>query len=479
MEPASTSVSTANLSGDASSRPVEEDGRLLILLRYVLIAAAAYLFLFEGETASPTIIAGLIAAALLSNVLLSHVPQSILTRPSAVALIVSIDIVWIASGLWIKGNFGSDIFFLYFFILFLAAMGQNLMLIVGAGVLVGVMDLTLHVAPGQSQSIWTSPSLIRVPFIFTAALFYGHLTEKLRKEQRHAALEKEFAEKMARVVHVQTQDLRTLAEDLRMNYEQSKQQAMELEKANKVKDEFLGVMSHELRTPLNIILGYTRVVTDRMLGEINPEQERALGKVRNQCKDLLSMISDILQATKIEAEGVKVESYAVNLAAFLDGLKSAYEFPLNKEVQLDWNYPGDLPAVRTDAEKLKHILQNLINNAIKFTERGHIAVSARYLSDRRAAEFRVSDSGIGIPKELLPVIFKRFHQADSTETRDHGGVGLGLYIVKKFIDLLGGEVGVESEVGQGSTFTVTVPCEPSTDFDPTEEEADSNPQLQP
>jgi signal transduction histidine kinase len=474
-----TSVSATSPSGDASPRPLEEDGRLLILLRYVLIAAAAYLFLFEGEIASPTIIGALIAVALLSNVLLSHVPQSILTRPSAVGLIVSIDIAWIASGLWIKGNFGSDIFFLYFFILFLAAMGQNLMLIVGAGVLVGVMDLTLHVAPGEGQSIWTSPSLIRVPFIFTAALFYGHLTEKLRKEQRHAAMEKEFAEKMARVVHAQTQDLRTLAEDLRMNYEQSKKQATELEKANKVKDEFLGVMSHELRTPLNIILGYTRVILDRMLGEINPEQERALGKVRTQCKDLLSMVSDILQATKIEAEGVKVESYAVNLTGFLDGLRSAYDFPLNKEVKLGWDYPRDLPAVGTDAEKLKHILQNLINNAIKFTERGHVTVSARYLSDTRMAEFKVSDSGIGIQKELLPIIFKRFQQADSTATRDHGGVGLGLYIVNKFVDLLGGEVRVESEPGQGSTFTVTVPCEPSTEPQPTEEEVDSNPQLQP
>jgi signal transduction histidine kinase len=458
VDPKLTSLSTTEPAKD-NFPSVLEEGRFLILLRYVLIAAAAYLFLFEGETGSPAIIAGLIAGALLSNVLLSQLPRDALVRPSIVGLVVCIDIAWIASGLWVKGNFGSDIFFLYFFILFLAAMGQNLMLIVGSGVLVGVMDLTLHVNPGQGQSLWTSPSLIRFPFIFTAALFYGYLTEKLRRQQRQAALEKEFGEKMTRVVHAQTQDLRKLAEELGANYAQSKQQTAELEKANKVKDEFLSFMSHELRTPLNIIMGYSRLIHERTLGEINPEQEKALAKVRNQCTDLLSMISDILQATKIEAEGAKAENYAVNLVDFLDGLKSGYEFPLNKEVRLEWDYPLDLPVVKTDAEKLKHILQNLVNNAIKFTEKGHVIVSARYFSDGKIVKIEVADTGIGIPNDLLPVIFERFRQGDSTETRDHGGVGLGLYIVKKFTDLLGGTVEVRSDVDRGSTFTVALPCE--------------------
>lgn len=472
-EPASLSATEPSAHTIAATS--QEEGRFLVLLRYVLIAAAAYLFLFEGEPASPTVIGGLVAGALLSNVLLSRVPRDVLLQPLVVGVIVCIDIVWIASGLWVKGNFGSDMFFLYFFILFLAAMGQNLILIVGAGVLVGVMDLALHVAPAQGQSIWTSPSLIRVPFIFTAALFYGYLTEKLKREQRQAALEKEFAEKMARVVHAQTQDLRKLAEDLRINYEQSKKQATELEKANKVKDEFLSFMSHELRTPLNIIMGYTRVIQDRTLGEINHEQEKALAKVSNQCNDLLNMISDILQATKIEAEGVKVESCAVNLAGFLDGLRSGYEFPLNKDVKLEWDYPLDLPVVIMDAEKLKHILQNLVNNAIKFTQKGRITVSARYLSDGRIVELKVSDTGVGIPNELIPKIFERFQQVDSTETRDYGGVGLGLYIVKKFTDLLGGTVEVRSELDRGSTFTVVMPCEFSTNL-PSLKEVDPNPQ---
>jgi signal transduction histidine kinase len=264
---------------------------------------------------------------------------------------------------------------------------------------------------------------------------------------------------MTRVVHAQTQDLRKLAEELGANYAQSKQQTAELEKANKVKDEFLSFMSHELRTPLNIIMGYSRLIHERTLGEINPEQEKALAKVRNQCTDLLSMIGDILQATKIEAEGAKAENYAVNLVDFLDGLKSGYEFPLNKEVRLEWDYPLDLPVVKTDAEKLKHILQNLVNNAIKFTEKGHVIVSARYFSDGKIVKIEVADTGIGIPNDLLPVIFERFRQGDSTETRDHGGVGLGLYIVKKFTDLLGGTVEVRSEVDRGSTFTVALPCE--------------------
>jgi signal transduction histidine kinase len=125
-----------------------------------------------------------------------------------------------------------------------------------------------------------------------------------------------------------------------------------------------------------------------------------------------------------------------------------------------------LPVVKTDSEKLKHILQNLINNAIKFTERGSVTISARLtptgLSPQASAtfvEFKVADTGGGIAEEFLPVIFEKFRQVDSSETRPYGGVGMGLYIVKKFTELLGGGVEVESEPGKGSTFTVTIPCE--------------------
>ncbi|MBI4489193.1 MAG: GAF domain-containing protein [Deltaproteobacteria bacterium] len=249
-------------------------------------------------------------------------------------------------------------------------------------------------------------------------------------------------------------------------YEEIKNQAGELQKSNRVKDEFLSVMSHELRTPLNVIIGYTGMVKDGMLGEINPEQERALGKVMSRSKELLTMISGIMEATRIEAEEVKVERSEVNVMNFLDELRSGYNIPSGKGLTLHWDYPSDLPVVKTDSEKLKHILQNLINNAVKFTERGSVTISARLrptgLSPQASAtfvEFKVADTGVGIAEEFLPVIFEKFRQVDSSETRPYGGVGMGLYIVKRFTELLSGKVEVESESGKGSTFTVAIPSE--------------------
>jgi signal transduction histidine kinase/HAMP domain-containing protein len=232
-----------------------------------------------------------------------------------------------------------------------------------------------------------------------------------------------------------------------------------LEKANKVKDEFLSVMSHELRTPLNVIMGYTGMIKDGMLGEINQKQVEALSKVISRSENLLKMINEILETTSIEAKAVKVESSEVNLREFLDDLRSDSEIPLNEKVRLIWDYSRDLPVVKIDREKLRHILQNLINNAIKFTAEGHVAVTVKYLSGAGVLEFKVADTGVGIPEEALPLIFERFRQVDSSETRRYGGVGMGLYIVKKFTDVLGGTVEVESEPGKGSAFTVRLPVE--------------------
>ena len=248
-----------------------------------------------------------------------------------------------------------------------------------------------------------------------------------------------------------------------------------LERANKVKDEFLSVMSHELRTPLNVVMGYSGMIKDGLLGEINPEQQKALDKVISRTRDQLAMISSILQAVQVEAAGVKVQRHEVALKDFLKDLESGYAIPLGKELSLLWDYPADLPALETDGEKLKHVLQNLVNNAIKFTDRGTVTISARYLDGAGAREardhnpasnsrngfvqFKVTDTGVGIPQDNFSLIFERFHRVDSSETRRHGGVGIGLYIVQKFTEMLSGSVEVESEVGKGSTFTVTIPCQ--------------------
>jgi signal transduction histidine kinase len=240
-------------------------------------------------------------------------------------------------------------------------------------------------------------------------------------------------------------------------YEETRGLARELMTANKVKSEFLSVMSHELRTPLHVIMGHTGMVCDKMLGELNERQVSSLVKVMSSSRELLSMISSILEATRMEAEAVKVDYREFSAEKFLGDLQSSYNVPMDKDLALNWDYPSNLPLMNTDRGKLQQILQNLINNAIKFTEKGFVTISAKYLSETGAVEFKVSDTGIGIPEKAVPLIFEKFRQIDSSDTRQYGGVGLGLYIIKQFTDLLGGTVRVESETGKGSTFVVTVP----------------------
>lgn len=245
-------------------------------------------------------------------------------------------------------------------------------------------------------------------------------------------------------------------------YENAKTKAEELGKSNKAKDEFLGVMSHELRTPLNIILGYGGMMAKGMLGDISPEQEKALQKINKQSTDMLEMMSGIMAATRVEVGAAVADCKEVDLARLLAEIKSLYGIPLDKTIALKWDYPSHLPVIRTDPGKMRHILQNLINNAIKFTEVGHVRVSVRYSRKLASVEFQVADTGIGIPKEFFTKVFGMFQQGEGPKTSKNDGVGLGLYIVKKFTDLLGGKIEIESAVGRGSTFKVTIPAEIST-----------------
>ncbi|MBI2363566.1 MAG: GAF domain-containing protein, partial [Deltaproteobacteria bacterium] len=268
---------------------------------------------------------------------------------------------------------------------------------------------------------------------------------------------------------------RELYEHLRQKVNELQQKTEGLERADKVKDEFLSVMSHELRTPLNVVMGYTAMIKDGMFGETNPEQEGALENVLGQANDLLTMITSILYATSIETQELRTEPHRFALGDFLNDLRTAYDPPRDKALALRWTYPPDLPGVETDREKLKYILHNLIHNAIKFTDRGQVTISAMIREGRgqtitdgdqqpangkeeELIEFKVADTGIGISQEKLPLIFEKFHQIDSSDTRPYGGIGLGLYVAKNFTELLGGKIELETEQGKGSTFTVNIPC---------------------
>jgi signal transduction histidine kinase len=201
------------------------------------------------------------------------------------------------------------------------------------------------------------------------------------------------------------------------------------------------------------------MLTEGMLGEITPIQEKALQTVSRQSKELHNLINSVLQVNSIEAEMLQAEFQQVNFWEFLSELRAFYDYPLTKDIRLVWDFRTDLPILSADRGKLRHILENLINNAIKFTDQGTVTISARFLANKKVMEFKVTDTGIGIPKELLPSIFERFRQVDSADTRAYGGVGLGLYIAKKYATVLGGTIHVESKLGQGSTFALRIPIQ--------------------
>jgi signal transduction histidine kinase len=245
-------------------------------------------------------------------------------------------------------------------------------------------------------------------------------------------------------------------------YEQLSSQAAELARSNKVKDEFLSVMSHEFKTPLNVILGYCGLLTDGALGGLSPRQRQALEKIGERGRELLAMLSAILEVTRIETEEVPLLAERIDLDEFFAGFQASHDARLEKDVVLEWCPPEAGLTLNSDRQKLRVVLEQLLNNAIQFTDSGKITVSLARADDDRQVSLCVADTGVGIPAESQERIFEKFTQLDSSSRREHEGIGLGLYLVRKFVDLLGGEVRVQSEVGVGSSFEVRLPVDDPT-----------------
>lgn len=232
-----------------------------------------------------------------------------------------------------------------------------------------------------------------------------------------------------------------------------------LEKAGHIKAEFLATMTHELRTPINIVIGNLDLLLGGYLGELSDRQRESLRTALRNSGEALNLVSSLLDLSRIEAGQFVIRVEEFRLEELWMELELLFHIGLSgKEVELSWEVTAPLPLLRTDKIKVKEILSNIVFNAVKFTDRGRIQVSASPVEGGEAIEVVVQDTGIGISKEFMPFIFEPFRQEEGAHTRSHGGVGLGLSIAKRLLNLLHGQVEVESEVGKGSTFRITIPA---------------------
>ncbi len=232
----------------------------------------------------------------------------------------------------------------------------------------------------------------------------------------------------------------------------------ELEESRKYKNEFLLSMSHELRTPLNAMIGYTSLTMNSLRGVIAPEHVENLVKAERAARSLLQLINDILDFSKIQAGKVQLNIETCDLTDMIEDVMATAESLLSgKPVELRQAFAPHLPLAQSDYAKIKQILENLVNNAVKFTARGTVTVRTMLNADNNAIRLEVEDTGEGIPEKKLASIFELFKQADGSTKKKFRGTGLGLAITKSFCDMLRIEIGVHSLVGKGTTFWLRIP----------------------
>jgi signal transduction histidine kinase/CheY-like chemotaxis protein len=295
-----------------------------------------------------------------------------------------------------------------------------------------------------------------------------------------SSLKKETSSDPLTALREQNRELMQSLEELRRREEESKQlnqelgdtnrgvvalyaeldgRADQLRQASELKTRFLSNMSHEFRTPLNSVLALSRLLLDRIDGELTSEQERQVGYIRRSAEGLLELVNDMLDLAKVEAGKVDVKPVRFAATSLFGGLRGALK-PLltTSAVELLFEPAQDLPVLYTDEAKVAQILRNLISNALKFTENGEVRVTARLSDDGQRAIFAVRDTGIGIAPEDHDRIFEEFSQLRTRLQKKVKGTGLGLPLSRSLAQLLGGNLTVESVPGQGSIFTLEIPA---------------------
>jgi PAS domain S-box-containing protein len=239
-----------------------------------------------------------------------------------------------------------------------------------------------------------------------------------------------------------------------------RRQAIELEQASRLKSQFLANMSHEFRTPLNAILGYTHMLLQGVAGDVLPNVKRQLTRIDSNGRHLLTIINEILDITRIEAGKMPMQITEFDLNELVPEVMAELDPVISRsKLSVTPRLSAAAPVVQTDRQKVKQIIVNLLSNALKFTHQGGVEVAIAMNAPERSIAISVTDTGIGIAREHHERIFEDFRQVDDSPSRQYGGTGLGLAICRRLAHALGGRIALRSEIGEGSTFTLTIPME--------------------
>lgn len=399
-------------------QPFEDKKKTLISLQWLVVLGSSYLMLFKnGQVVEDPWAHGLILVFLTSIIALHRLPKSVFGHRHFSPTLVVVDTVLISAAIGLNRESPWDLFLVFFVGLFVAATGENLIKIVSGCLLVSTMSVILNPLSGISASRLDWDLLFRIPFLFGVSILYGYLAEQARKEKKRAE---------------------------------------KAEETERLRRQLVSALAHDVKNPLAVIMGYAETVSSSLMERCGAKEDlEALERIQDNAQRIVKLVTGFLEASKLESGNSELAAQPIQLNVLLREVGQQQMAELRKkEISLSVDLDDHLPEIMGDETQIDRVLWNLIGNAIKFTPKGgNVTVKSRAENGR--VYVSVSDNGMGIPKEDLPLLFTEFRRLKGSTKIE--GTGLGLFIVKTIMEAHGGRVEVESELGKGSTFIVSFP----------------------
>ncbi|HTM07123.1 MAG TPA: HAMP domain-containing sensor histidine kinase [Verrucomicrobiae bacterium] len=393
----------------------------IIILQWLVVIASSYLMLFsKGQLTGDTRSYALVALFLASGLVFYRLPEPVFHHRFFDVVLFGADTVLISAAIYQNRDAPWDLFLLYFFIIFLAAVGETLLKIIAGFVVISVVYLGFLLQQGKPLAEVAPDFFIRMTFLFGVSILYGYLSEDVRREKVRA----EAAEQKERV-----------------------------------KMELVAALAHDIKTPLGIIMGYAENLSEQLSSRPgNEDKLQALGRVQENAQRIVNLVTGFLEASKAEAGKLEIERRPVALNPLLEEVARQLDPDIHKKnIELKMRLDAKLPEFFGDTAQLERVFWNLLGNAIKFTPAGGTVTVTSSRQDGAVA-VSIRDTGIGIQPDDLPQLFTQFRRLKGAAKVE--GTGLGLFIVKTIVEAHRGTVQAESAGGEGSNFTVRIPIRP-------------------